>query len=134
MLLSGKEIGDRLLAHYASRVRELDRPPGLGVILVGDNPASRTYVTMKERACQKVGIRSPLFEMDHSITQAALIAKIKQLNADPAIDGILVQLPLPPHIDSREVIAAIDPAKDIDGFHPINLGKLLQGDKSGFVP
>ncbi|MFP4206461.1 MAG: bifunctional methylenetetrahydrofolate dehydrogenase/methenyltetrahydrofolate cyclohydrolase FolD [Spirochaetaceae bacterium] len=102
--------------------------PGLATVLVGDDPASATYVRSKQRACEKAGINSRDIRLPASTTQDELLGTVSELNADPAINGILVQLPLPDHIDERQVIRTIDPAKDVDGFHPVNLGKLLAGE------
>lgn len=134
MLLSGTKISKILLAKYKEKIAHLPRPPQLAVILVGDHPASRTYVAMKEKACRETGILSPLHSLPVTLSQHELLAQISALNDDPLVDGILVQLPLPPHIDVARIMQHIDPAKDIDGFHPTNLGKLLMGDDSGFVP
>ncbi len=100
------------------------RRPGLAVVLVGDNPASQVYVRNKRAACVECGIDSHSHDLPHSTTETELLALIEQLNADETIDGILVQVPLPDHIDERRVIEAIDPAKDVDGFHPFNVGRL----------
>jgi methylenetetrahydrofolate dehydrogenase (NADP+) / methenyltetrahydrofolate cyclohydrolase len=108
------------------------RPPGLAFILVGDASASRTYVQMKKKKCAEVGIVSIDRELPNTISEAHLLQEIDLLNQDDAIDGILVQLPLPTHINTFRVMSAIDPAKDIDGFHPINMGKMLLGEPGGF--
>ena len=100
------------------------RRPGLAVVLVGDDPASRVYVRNKRAACDECGIDSHSHDLPHSTTETELLALIEQLNADDTIDGILVQVPLPDHIDERRIIEAIDPAKDVDGFHPFNVGRL----------
>lgn len=102
------------------------RPPALAVILIGDDPASQVYVNNKRETCKKVGITSQAYDLPAHTTQADLLRLIKRLNADDAIDGILVQLPLPAHIDTNIVLELIDPNKDVDGFHPYNLGRLLQ--------
>ena len=107
-----------------SRACPLRRAPALAVVLVGNNPASEIYVRNKKRSCEKVGIRSVAFDLPASTTQAELLAIVDQVNADPEIDGILVQLPLPAHIDADAVIERIDPKKDVDGFHPYNIGRL----------
>lgn len=103
------------------------RPPHLAAILVGTNGASETYVASKVKNCQETGIQSTLIRLEEQITQSELLREIEQLNQDPAIDGILVQLPLPKHISEAAIIQAIHPDKDVDGFHPINAGKLVQG-------
>ena len=125
--------------HDASRaaVAELKArgfTPGLAVVLVGDDPASRAYVRSKDKMCLELGMHSVKHELLATTSQADLIAIVQQLNADPAIHGILVQSPPPPHIDERAVIEAIDPRKDVDGFHPLNVAKLTLGDPDGFVP
>lgn len=107
--------------------------PGLATVLVGENPASATYVRMKQRACEKAGISSRDIRLDARTSEAELLSVVSELNADPAVDGILVQLPLPSLIDEQKVIQAISPNKDVDGFHPVNLGKLLAGDDA-FYP
>ena len=101
--------------------------PGLTVILLGEDPASVSYVTGKEKASRELGMNGETLRLSASTCEAELLALIGKLNADPAVHGILVQLPLPPHIDSGKVILAIDPAKDVDGFHPVSLGQLVLG-------
>jgi methylenetetrahydrofolate dehydrogenase (NADP+)/methenyltetrahydrofolate cyclohydrolase len=110
----------------AARVRGGLRRPGLAVVLVGDDPASRIYVRHKRRDCEQVGIRSFNHDLPASTTQRELLAAIDALNADDAVDGILVQLPLPAHLDARAVVERIRPDKDVDGFHPFNMGRLAQ--------
>jgi methylenetetrahydrofolate dehydrogenase (NADP+)/methenyltetrahydrofolate cyclohydrolase len=110
------------------------RAPGLATVLVGEDPASAVYVRSKGKATRETGMESASHQLPADISEAELLALVGQLNADPAIDGILVQLPLPGHIDSAKVIAAIDPAKDVDGFHPINAGKLATGATDALVP
>ena len=107
--------------------------PGLGVILVGDDPASKSYVTAKQKACEEIGIYSDDNRLSASISQNELMTHINRLNNDPKIHGILTQLPLPKHFDELEVLMAIDPAKDVDGFHPINVGRMVTGQKA-FLP
>lgn len=127
-LLDGKAIADNLLARVSERVqhkRAAGMPaPGLAVIMVGSNPASRVYVRNKRNACERVGIRSLSHDLPEHTTQAELLARIDRLNADPTVDGILVQLPLPAHMDTETVIERIHPTKDVDGFHPYNIGRL----------
>lgn len=134
MILYGKEIAKHLLEQYSQRLSYLPRAPELAVILVGDHPSSRAYITMKERACKNIGITFTLYECSPSYSQDALVTLIERLNTSPTVDGILVQLPLPSHIDTQLIMMTIDPQKDVDGFHPENMGKLLLGDHSGFVP
>ncbi|MFP4075346.1 MAG: bifunctional methylenetetrahydrofolate dehydrogenase/methenyltetrahydrofolate cyclohydrolase FolD [Halochromatium sp.] len=127
-ILDGKAIAAEVRAEVAAKVAERLRAgqtaPGLAVVLVGDNPASRVYVRNKSKACAEVGFHSELHELPASISQAELLAMVDRLNADPAIHGILVQLPLPAQIDPEAVIERILPSKDVDGFHPYNVGRL----------
>ena len=136
-IISGTAVADAVLGELRQEIDALKargHPPGLAVVLVGDNPASRSYVRAKDRMCQKIGLHSLKLELPASTTQAQLVETVEQLNADPAIHGILVQSPPPRHIDEAAIIRVIDPAKDVDGFHPVNVGKLAIGDPSGFVP
>ena len=124
-IISGTAIAEKVLAELQSEITALKaagRTPGLAVVLVGDNPASRSYVRAKDRMCQKIGLHSVKLELPATTTQAELLAVVDGLNQDPAIHGILVQSPPPLHIDEQAVILAIDPAKDVDGFHPVNVG------------
>ena len=135
-IIDGKQIAADMreeLRQEVSRLREQGVTPGLGVILVGDDPASRSYVTAKERACEEIGIYSDDNRLPEDTTQAALLELVERMNKDDKINGILVQLPLPKHIDESTVLLAIDPKKDVDGFHPINVGKMVVGEK-GFLP
>lgn len=135
MLIDGKKIANEIQAEIASQVSLLrGRKPGLAFILVGENPASQSYVRSKKKACAATGIASTLIELPASISQSELLGQIDLLNSDPRIDGILVQLPLPPSIDEKTVTAAISPQKDVDGFHPLNVGKMLLGEDDGFLP
>ena len=136
-IISGTAIADKVLVELETGIAALKaagRTPGLAVVLVGDNPASRSYVRAKDRMCQRIGLHSEKLELPATTTQEELLAVVERLNGDPAIHGILVQSPPPPHIDEQAVIRAINPAKDVDGFHPVNVGKLAIGDPSGFVP
>lgn len=132
-ILDGKAIAARLRARLAERVAALPFRPGLRVVRVGDDPASGVYVRNKDRAAQEVGFDSATLHLPADTTEAALLAVIAALNADPTVDGILVQLPLPPQIRPEAAIAAVDPAKDVDGFHPLNAGRLAAG-QPGLVP
>lgn len=126
MIIDGKQIAKELRAGIAEQVSKLNRKPGLAVILVGDDPASAVYVRNKDNACKEVGFYSEKINKPESITQAELLAEVSRLNSDDKIDGILVQLPLPNHLDANQVIEAINPNKDVDGFHSENIGKLMQ--------
>lgn len=127
LLLNGFELAKQCRAELAERVKTMPRAPKLAVILVGDNPASAIYVRNKEKAAAEVGIESLVYHIEQT-TQDELIALINRLNADDSVDGILVQMPLPAPLNEREILQAINPAKDVDGFHPLNLGKLLIGE------
>jgi len=132
-LIDGKSVAAALRAEVAGKVAAARFMPGLAVVLVGEDPASSVYVRTKDRAAREAGIEARTIRLPAETSQAALLATIEALNADPAIDGILVQLPLPRGIDQRTVIEAIDPAKDVDGFHPINVGYLYDG-RPALVP
>ena len=136
-IIHGKAAAAELRAQIAREVAALKaagKPtPGLHVVLVGEDPASKVYVASKEKLAAEVGMNSVAHRLLAETTEAALLAKIAELNADDGVDGILVQLPLPKHIDTGRIIDAIDPAKDVDGLHPINAG-LLAGGKDGLVP
>lgn len=132
--LDGKALAAKLKADLAYKVKDLSRRPGLAVILVGDDPASRTYVNGKRRDCEECGFYSEEYTMPAETSQAQLLELIGQLNGRADIDGILVQLPLPGDLDEIELLEAITPDKDVDCFHPVNVGKLYTGQKGGFVP
>jgi len=136
-IIDGKAVAAELRAEIAREVAALKtagKPaPGLHVVLVGEDPASKVYVASKEKLAAEVGMNSVAHRLPAETTEATLLAKVAELNADDSVDGILVQLPLPKHIDTGRIIDAIDPAKDVDGLHPINAG-LLAGGKSGLVP
>ncbi|MGE5536442.1 MAG: tetrahydrofolate dehydrogenase/cyclohydrolase catalytic domain-containing protein, partial [Acidobacteriota bacterium] len=130
-IIDGKAIGAKLRGEIAREVAQLKQAhgvtPGIAVVLVGANPASEVYVRTKSKAVGEAGMRAVDRKLPEATSEADLLAEVARLNADPSIHGILVQLPLPKHIDSQKVIAAIDPAKDVDGFHPLNAGKLASG-------
>lgn len=129
-IIDGKAVAAEVRAEVAERAARLAAAgtvPGLATVLVGDDPASHVYVRSKRRACEQVGIKSWDHDLPASTSQDDLLALIADLNADPAVHGILVQLPLPGHIDEQAVLQAVDPSKDADGFHPFNLGLLLAG-------
>ncbi len=125
-IIDGKLIAKNLRQSIAKRVKDLNRPPGLAVILVGSDPASQVYVRNKDNACREVGFYSEKIEKPANISQEELLSEINRLNNNDLIDGILVQLPLPEHLDTNQVIEAISPKKDVDGFHSENAGKLMQ--------
>jgi methylenetetrahydrofolate dehydrogenase (NADP+)/methenyltetrahydrofolate cyclohydrolase len=127
--LEGKSLAEEIKNEVAQEVsyykEKLGKVPGLVGILVGENPASKVYLASKAKNCERTGISSKIFFFPEDITQSELISKISELNKDPEVDGILVQLPLPPSFDTLQIISSISPEKDVDGFHPVNLGKLL---------
>lgn len=125
-IIDGKQIAQKLRNDIAKKVEKLDRAPGLAVILVGDDPASTIYVRNKDNACKEVGFYSEKINKSANITQQELLDEVIRLNNDDKIDGILVQLPLPKHLDTNLVIETISPEKDVDGFHSENIGKLMQ--------
>jgi methylenetetrahydrofolate dehydrogenase (NADP+)/methenyltetrahydrofolate cyclohydrolase len=136
-IIDGKAIAEKVHAESRAAAEELKKAghtPGLAVALVGDDPASQAYVRSKDRTCRELGLHSVKKELPASTTQEELIALIQTWNADPAIHGILMQSPPPPHIRMDAVIEAIDPRKDVDGFHPVNVAKLAMGDPTGFIP
>ena len=136
-LIDGRAIAEQLHAETAQRVAALKArgvTPGLVFVRVGEDPASQVYVGMKERVSARLGIASTTHVLPEATTEAELLALVARLNQDPAVHGILVQAPLPRHIDATRIYAAVDPAKDVDGFHPVNAGKLMLGDPTGFVP
>lgn len=135
-IINGKEIAEKKrmeIAEEVSKLKKLGVTPGLAVILVGNNHASRTYVTNKEKACKELGMNSVLIELPEEISEQELLSKIEELNMDDQIHGILVQLPIPKHIDEKKVIESISPFKDVDGFHPINIGRMMTG-QNAFLP
>ena len=135
MIIDGTSIAKQIEAQLKTAISHLrHRPPGLAFILVGENPASRSYIRMKKKKCAEVGIASFDREFPASMTQEELLKEIERLNHNPDVDGILIQLPLPEHLNTVSIMSAIDPAKDVDGFHPINVGKMLLGEHGGFLP
>ena len=135
-IIDGKQVAADMRAELkdeVARLKEKGIVPGLGVILVGENPASKSYVTAKERTCEELGIYSDDNRLPDDTTQEDLMALVEKMNNDPKINGILVQLPLPKHLNEAEVLLAIDPDKDVDGFHPMNVGKMMVGEKA-FLP
>jgi methylenetetrahydrofolate dehydrogenase (NADP+)/methenyltetrahydrofolate cyclohydrolase len=132
-IIDGKTVAAELRARLAERVATLPFRPGLAVILVGDDPASAVYIHNKDRAANAVGIAAHTIRLPADTSEELLLTRIARLNADPAIDGILVQLPLPAHISTQAAIEAVDPDKDVDGFHPLNVGLLVSG-RPALVP
>jgi methylenetetrahydrofolate dehydrogenase (NADP+)/methenyltetrahydrofolate cyclohydrolase len=136
-LVDGRAIAEKVYVDLRREISELKSKgitAGLAVILVGDDPASRAYVRSKDKVCRELGLHSLKLELSASITQAELLDRVEQLNADASIHGILVQSPPPKHIDEAAIVRALDPRKDVDGFHPDNVAKLVLDDPSGFVP
>ena len=134
IILDGKALSLKILEQVKERVTKLDKQPHLVVILVGENPASKIYVNNKKKAAEKVGIKSTVIEMDINVSEEDLLKTIEKLNNDSDVTGILVQLPLPKHIDKNKVILAISPKKDVDGFTPENVGKMVIGLEPYFYP
>jgi methylenetetrahydrofolate dehydrogenase (NADP+)/methenyltetrahydrofolate cyclohydrolase len=136
-LIDGRAIAEKVYVDLRREIAELKAKgvtPGLAVVLVGDNPASRAYVRSKDKMCRELGLHSIKLELPASITQTELVARVEELNRDSNIHGILVQSPPPEHIDEAAIVRALDPHKDVDGFHPENVAKLVLDDPSGFVP
>ena len=136
-ILDGKALAEEIRGEVATGVAEMKQKhgvtPGLAAVLVGDDPASAIYVRNKRRACDEVGMVSDTFLMPADSTNEQVLARVQALNEDPRFHGILVQLPMPPQIDERQIIESLDPTKDVDGLHPFNVGKLVQG-RADFVP
>lgn len=135
-IISGKEVSQKIKERIKKEVAELKEKgitPGLAVVIVGNNPASRVYVNSKKKACEELLMKSEEYALKEETTQEELLTLVKKLNNDDSIHGILVQLPLPSHLDEKEVINTIDPKKDVDAFHPINVGKIMIGDYD-FLP
>ncbi len=129
-LIDGKKIADEILEEVASEVKKLKTKPKLALVRVGEDAASKIYLRKKEEACARVGIISENYVLPESASEREVIALVEKLNRDPSCTGILVQLPLPKNIGENKVIASIAPEKDVDGFHPINIGRLLEGDEA----
>lgn len=135
MIIDGKKIASEIQKEIADKVNAIQgRKPCLAVVAVGQHPASAIYIRRKMEACQEVGIRSIRVSLPEDIGERDLISAIEELNHNPEVDGILVQLPLPPHMNPLSINEKLLPSKDVDGLHPINMGRLLMGDKKGFVP
>ena len=136
-VISGKDIGAEMRAELEPQVIELTKAgatPGLAVVLVGEDPASQVYVRMKGKACEKLGMYSETIILPEETSEDELLATVDGLNGNPRIHGFLIQLPLPKHIDSERVLLSVLPSKDVDGFHPENVGRVAVGDPTGFAP
>jgi methylenetetrahydrofolate dehydrogenase (NADP+) / methenyltetrahydrofolate cyclohydrolase len=136
-LIDGRAVAEKVYVDLRSELAALKSKgvtPGLAVVLVGDDPASRAYVRSKDKMSRELGLHSVKLELPESTSQAELLARVEDLNRDPAIHGILVQSPPPKQIDEAVIVRALNPAKDVDGFHPLNVAKLAMGDPTGFVP
>ena len=136
-LIDGRAVAEKVYAGLRGEIAALKAKgvtPGIAVVLVGDDPASRAYVRSKDKMSRELGLHSVKLELPDSTSQPDLLAHVQELNRDPAIHGILVQSPPPKQIDEAAIVRALDPAKDVDGFHPVNVAKLAMGDPSGFVP
>ncbi len=135
--IDGKQVAEKVIAECKEEIAALKErgvTPGLAVVLIGEDPASKVYVGSKAKKCEELGIYSKKIEMPIDATQEEVMQVVEDLNNDPAIDGILVQSPPPPHIDEDAIVRAINPAKDVDGFHPLNVAKLALEDPTGFLP
>jgi len=136
-LIDGRAIAEKVYVDLRQEIAELKsrgQTPGIAVVLVGDNPASRTYVRSKDKMSRELGLHSVKLELPATTTQNELLARVEELNHDPQVHGILVQSPPPKQIDEAAIVRALDPNKDVDGFHPLNVAKLALGDPTGFVP
>src|SRR2546429_7234063 len=136
-LIDGRSIAEKVYVDLRREIADLKSKgvtPGLAVVLVGDHPASRAYVRSKDKMSRELGLHSVKLELPASTTQAELLSRVEELNRDPTIHGILVQSPPPEHIDEAAIVRALDPSKDVDGFHPANVAKLVLEDPSAFVP
>jgi len=136
-ILDGRKVANKVEGNLETEINDLKErgiEPGLTVVLVGSDPASQVYVSYKEKACKRVGINSNIVDLPADVSQKDLLAEVEELNQDNSVDGILVQLPLPDHIDEEKVIKAIDPIKDVDGFHPVNVGQLVTQNKMDLAP
>jgi methylenetetrahydrofolate dehydrogenase (NADP+)/methenyltetrahydrofolate cyclohydrolase len=136
-LIDGRAVAEKVYVDLRCDIAELKAKgvtPGLAVVLVGENPASRSYVRSKDKMSRELGLHSVKLELPAATTQSELLARVDELNRDPAVHGILVQSPPPEHIDEAAIVRTLDPRKDVDGFHPMNVAKLALGDATGFVP
>src|SRR5208282_1891438 len=134
-VIDGRAIAAQILRELAQRVAELKQrgvTPGLAFVRIGEDPASKVYVGRKEKACAELGVFSEIHVLPENTSEAELLALVSKLNSDPRLHGILVQAPLPKHVRESKIYSAVSPEKDVDGFHPVNAGKLMVGDASGF--
>ncbi|MDD5213072.1 MAG: bifunctional 5,10-methylenetetrahydrofolate dehydrogenase/5,10-methenyltetrahydrofolate cyclohydrolase [Candidatus Gracilibacteria bacterium] len=134
MIIDGKKIAGEIYEKLKEQISKMDRKPSLGVILVGNNPSSEKYVEQKKKWAEFVGMNFALYRFETNISEKELLEEVEKLNNDTNTSGFIVQLPLPDSIDDKKIINAINPTKDVDGFHPINQGKILIGDNSGLAP
>ncbi|MBS0584878.1 MAG: bifunctional methylenetetrahydrofolate dehydrogenase/methenyltetrahydrofolate cyclohydrolase FolD [Verrucomicrobia bacterium] len=134
MDIDGKKVALEIKEEIRQGIKAHKLVPGLAFVLIGEDPPSQTYVRMKEKACHEVGIFSKKIELPSNVSEKELLTLLSSLNEDPKYHGILVQMPLPKHLDTLKILTAIDPAKDVDGFHPLNIGKMVVGDPTGFLP
>lgn len=133
ILIDGRRISEEIISEIKSEVEQISAKPGLAAVLVGENPASQTYVKNKIKACERAGIQSFFIQLDSNISEQKLLDEIQKLNQDKNVHGILVQLPLPSHINSEKILQAVDYRKDVDGFHPVNTGKMIK-ELPCFIP
>ena len=134
MDIDGKKIASAIRLELKNRIEKEKMDISLAFVLVGNDIPSQAYVKMKEKACSEVGIRSIKIELDETIEETKLLEVIEKLNQDPKVDGILVQMPLPKQINEKNIVMKILPSKDVDGFHPVNVGKVMIGDETGVIP
>ncbi len=134
MIINGNHIANEIKGVLKDKISKLKDKPSISVILVGSNPASMTYIRLKKRACESIGINFKLYHFNENEKEEIIIKKIAELNENKNVNGILVQMPLPNHINFLKIIESINPDKDVDGFHPLNVGKMLIGDDTGFLP
>lgn len=133
-ILDGKLLAETMYKKFKSEVEKMEQPPCLAVILVGDDPASHVYVRNKEKSCEKAGVISKKIQMDANVSESEVLAEIEKLNQDPSVTGMIVQVPLPPHISEEKVLYTINPQKDMDGFHPSNLGEVYLSKTKEVLP
>ncbi|MHA1300339.1 MAG: bifunctional 5,10-methylenetetrahydrofolate dehydrogenase/5,10-methenyltetrahydrofolate cyclohydrolase [Candidatus Helarchaeota archaeon] len=137
-IINGKKVAEKIKEKLVKEIKILKEShkisPGLATILIGEDPGSKVYIKLKHKACEEIGIYSELIKLSETVSEDIVLSEIDKLNNNEKIHGILVQLPLPKHLDQQKIMEKINPEKDVDGFHPINIGKLANGDESGFIP